>query len=130
MAAFSAAPSCSAPGAAIFMVRSIRHGIGSILKPMASLTDGELSVEIPPPGESHRNRPDWPARFQIFKSAPSQEAIGCMLFIAEAGDQDGTRRAHRKATGRLEVMIGKLVGFACPASTEVGDIGHDTDEVI
>ena len=35
------------PRAAIYMVRDIRRGIGSILKPMGQLTDGELAVDIP-----------------------------------------------------------------------------------
>src|SRR2546423_9599192 len=39
-------------GAAIYLTRDIRRGIGSILQPTGRVTDGELSGEIPHPGET------------------------------------------------------------------------------
>jgi methyl-accepting chemotaxis protein len=55
-------------GAAVFVARSIRHGIGSILKPMGQLTDGELAVQIPHQGESTEIGRIASA-LQIFKAA-------------------------------------------------------------
>ena len=62
-------------GAAIFVVRDISRGIGSILKPMGQLTDGELSVEIPHQGE-HTEIGRIASALQIFKEALIAEGVG------------------------------------------------------
>ena len=105
-------------GAAIYMVRDIRHGIGSILKPMGQLTDGELSVEIPHQGEATEIGRIASA-LQIFKEAlvakkASDEA-------ARAEDAIKASRAQRisAATGNFEAMIGELVDSLSSASTEL-----------
>jgi methyl-accepting chemotaxis protein len=105
-------------GAAIYMVRDIRHGIGSILKPMGQLTDGELSVEIPHQGEATEIGRIASA-LQIFKEAlvakkASDEA-------ARAEDAIKASRAQRisTATGNFEAMIGELVDSLSSASTEL-----------
>ncbi len=105
-------------GAAIYMVRDIRRGIGSILKPMGQLTDGELSVEIPHQGEATEIGRIAGA-LQIFKEAlvakkASDEA-------ARAEDAIKAARAQRisTATGNFETMIGELVDSLSSASTEL-----------
>ncbi|MGZ3312114.1 MAG: methyl-accepting chemotaxis protein, partial [Xanthobacteraceae bacterium] len=105
-------------GAAIYMVRDIRRGIGSILKPMGQLTDGELSVEIPHQGEATEIGRIASA-LQIFKEAlvakkASDEA-------ARAEDAIKAARAQRigTATGNFEAMIGELVDSLSSASTEL-----------
>ena len=105
-------------GAAIFMVRSVRSGIGSILKPMGQLTDGELSVEIPHQGESTEIGRIASA-LQIFKSALISKKESDDAANAEAKIK--TARAERisTATRECEAMIGKLVGSLAAASTEL-----------
>ena len=105
-------------GAAIYMVRDIRRGIGSILKPMGQLTDGELSVAIPHQGEATEIGRIATA-LQIFKEAliakkASDEA-------ARAEDAIKAARAQRvsAATGNFEAMIGELVDSLSSASTEL-----------
>ena len=105
-------------GAAIYMVRDIRRGIGSILKPMGQLTDGELSVEIPHQGEATEIGRIASA-LQIFKQAliakkASDEA-------ARAEDAGNAARAQRisTATGNFEAMIGEMVDSLASASTEL-----------
>jgi methyl-accepting chemotaxis protein len=105
-------------GAAIFMARSIRHGIGSILKPMGQLTDGELAVEIPYQGESTEIGRIASA-LQIFKGALVAKKASDDAAKAEQAVK--TARAERitAATREFEEMIGKLVGSLASASTEL-----------
>src|SRR6202158_1325078 len=76
-------------GAAIYMVRDIRHGIGSILKPMGQLTDGELSVAIPHQGEATEIGRIASA-LQIFK-----EALIAKKVSDEAAKAEGAIKAAR-----------------------------------
>ena len=104
--------------AAIYMVRDIRRGINSILKPMGQLTDGELSAEIP-----HRGEPTEIGRIatalQIFK-----ETLVAKKTSDDAVDADRAVSAARAmrisaATGDFEAMIGELVHSLASASTEL-----------
>jgi methyl-accepting chemotaxis protein len=105
-------------GAAIFVVRDISRGIGSILKPMGQLTDGELSVEIPHQGENTEIGRIARA-LQIFKEALIAKKTSDDA--ASAGAAAKTARAQRisAATGKFETMIGELVGSLASASTEL-----------
>ncbi len=105
-------------GAAIYMVRDIRQGIGSILKPMGQLTDGELSVEIPHQGEATEIGRIASA-LQIFKEA--LVAKKASDDAARAEDAIKAARAQRigTATGNFEAMIGELVDSLSSASTEL-----------
>jgi methyl-accepting chemotaxis protein len=105
-------------GAAIYMVRDIRRGIGSILKPMGQLTDGELSAEIPHRGETTEIGRIATA-LQIFK-----EALVAKKASDDAVDADRAVNAARAqrisaATGDFEAMIGELVHSLASASTEL-----------
>jgi methyl-accepting chemotaxis protein len=105
-------------GAAIYMVRDIRRGIGSILKPMGQLTDGELSVEIPHQGEATEIGRIASA-LQIFKEALVAKKVSDEA--ARAEDAIKAARAQRigTATGNFEAMIGELVDSLSSASTEL-----------
>jgi methyl-accepting chemotaxis protein len=105
-------------GAAIYMVRDISRGIGSILKPMGQLTDGKLSVEIPHQGETTEIGRIASA-LQIFK-----EALVAKKASDDAANADRAVNAARAqrisaATGDFEAMIGELVGSLASASTEL-----------
>jgi methyl-accepting chemotaxis protein len=105
-------------GAAIYMVRDIRRGIGSILKPMGQLTDGELSAEIPHRGETTEIGRIATA-LQIFK-----EALVAKKASDDAVDADRAVNAARAqrisaATGDFEAMIGELVHSLASASIEL-----------
>jgi methyl-accepting chemotaxis protein len=105
-------------GAAIYMVRDIRRGIGSILKPMGQLTDGELSVEIPHRGENTEIGRIASA-LQVFK-----EALVAQKASDDAANADravSAARAQRinAATGDFEAMIGEMVGSLASASTQL-----------
>jgi methyl-accepting chemotaxis protein len=105
-------------GAAIYMVRDIGRGIGSILKPMGQLTDGELSVEVPHQGETTEIGRIASA-LQIFK-----DALIAKKASDDAANADSALKAARAdristATGDFETMIGELVDSLASASTEL-----------
>ncbi|MGB6433586.1 MAG: methyl-accepting chemotaxis protein [Bradyrhizobium sp.] len=105
-------------GAAIYVTRDIRRGIGSILSPMGQLTEGELSVEIPHQGEpTEIGR--IAAALQTFKEAllakrASDDAANADKAIHLAGAQ-----RISAATVDFEAMIGELVGSLATASTKL-----------
>ena len=105
-------------GAAIYMVRDIRRGIGSILKPMGQLTDGELSAEIPHRGETTEIGRIANA-LQIFK-----EALVAKKASDDAAEADRAVNAARTqrisgATSDFEAMIGEMVDSLASSSTEL-----------
>ena len=105
-------------GAAIYVTRDIRRGIGSILSPMGHLTEGELSVEIPHQGEpTEIGR--IAAALQTFKEAllakrASDDAANADKAVHLAGAQ-----RISAATVDFEAMIGELVGSLATASTKL-----------
>jgi len=105
-------------GAAIYLTRDIRNGIGSILTPMGRLTDGDLSVEIPHQGEATEIGRIASA-LQVFK-----EALVAKKASDDAANADvAINAAHAlrisTATGHFEAMIGELVQSLGSASTEL-----------
>jgi methyl-accepting chemotaxis protein len=105
-------------GAAIFVVRDISRGIGSILKPMGQLTDGELSVEIPHQGETTEVGRIARA-LQIFKEALIAKKASDDVANADAAAKTARAQRISTATGNFEAMIGELVGSLASASTEM-----------
>ncbi|MGA7073346.1 methyl-accepting chemotaxis protein [Bradyrhizobium sp.] len=105
-------------GAAIYVTRDIRRGIGSILSPMGQLTEGELSVEIPHQGEpTEIGR--IAAALQTFKEAllakrASDDAANADKAVHLAGAQ-----RISAATVDFEAMIGELAGSLATASTKL-----------
>ena len=103
-------------GAAIYVTRDIRRGIGSILKPMGQLTEGELSVEIPRQNEAT----------EIGRIAAALRTFKEALLAKRASDEaaDAEKAIHladaqriSAATVDFEAMIGELVGSLAMAST-------------
>jgi methyl-accepting chemotaxis protein len=105
-------------GAAIYMIRDIRHGIGSILKPMGQLTDGELSAEIPNRGETTEIGRIATA-LQIFKEALVAKKVSDAAVDADRAVSAARAQRISAATGDFEAMIGGLVGSLASASTEL-----------
>jgi methyl-accepting chemotaxis protein len=105
-------------GAAIYMVRDIRRGIGSILKPMGQLTDGELSVEIPHRGENTEIG-QIASALQVFKEALVAKKASDDVVNADRVVSAAQAQRISAATGEFEAMIGELVGSFASASTEL-----------
>jgi methyl-accepting chemotaxis protein len=105
-------------GAAIYMVRDISRGIGSILKPMGQLTDGELSVEIPDQGETTEIGRIASA-LQIFKEALLAKKASDDAANADAAVKTARAQRISAATGDFETVIGELVGSLASASTKL-----------
>ena len=105
-------------GAAIYMVRDIGRGIGSILKPMGQLTDGELSVAIPHQGEATEIGRIASA-LQIFKEALIAKKASDEATRAEEAVKAARTQRISAATGDFEAMIGEMVNSLASASTEL-----------
>jgi methyl-accepting chemotaxis protein len=105
-------------GAAIYLTRDIRRGIGSILQPMGRLTDGDLSVEIP-----HRGATTEIGRIatalQVFKEALVAKKASDDATSADAAISAAHTQRITTATGHFEAMIGELVESLGSASTEL-----------
>jgi methyl-accepting chemotaxis protein len=105
-------------GAAIYVVRDIARGIGSILRPMSELTKGELSADIPYQG-ANTEIGRIAGALQIFKDAliakrRADEAAGAASAVTMARAE-----TISNATRNFEAMIGELVGSLASASTEL-----------
>ncbi|PSO28058.1 methyl-accepting chemotaxis protein [Bradyrhizobium sp. MOS002] len=105
-------------GAAYYLVRDVSRGIASIIRPMQSLGEGDLSAEVPHRGEKTEIGSMADA-LQIFKEA---------LIAKKAADEEAARDAEAKIergrrvdaiTRKFEAMIGEVVGTVSSASTEL-----------
>jgi methyl-accepting chemotaxis protein len=105
-------------GAAIYVTRDIRRGIGSILKPMGQLTDGDFSIEIPHQGESTEIGQIARA-LQIFKEALIANKASDDAAKAESAIKASRAQRISAATGDFEAMIGEMVGALAGASAEL-----------
>src|SRR5512140_462606 len=105
-------------GAAVFVVRDIGRGIGSILKPMGQLTDGELAVEIPHQGETSEIGRIATA-LQIFKQALIAKKASDEAARTEEAIKAARSQRISAATGDFETMIGEMVNSLASASTEL-----------
>jgi methyl-accepting chemotaxis protein len=103
-------------GAAIYVTRDIRRGIGSILKPMGQLTGGELTVEIPHQGQTT----------EIGRIASALQSFKEALLAKRASDEAANveKAVHLADAQRIsaaavdfEAVIGELVGSLTTAST-------------
>jgi methyl-accepting chemotaxis protein len=105
-------------GAAVFVSQDIRRGIGSILKPMGRLVDGELTVDVPHQGETTEIG-QIATGLQTFK-----DALIAKRASDEAADAEkalNLARAQRigAATTDFQAMVGEMVGSLAGASTEL-----------
>ena len=103
-------------GGAIYITRDIRRGIGSILKPMGQLTDGELSVDIPRQSETTEIG-RIAAALVTFKEALLAKRESDEAANAEKATHLADAQRVSAATLDFEAMIGELVGSLAMAST-------------
>ncbi|MGX7741440.1 methyl-accepting chemotaxis protein [Rhodopseudomonas parapalustris] len=104
--------------ASVMVIRDITTGIGSIIKPMQALGQGDLSADVPYRGVSTEIGAMADA-LQIFKEA---------LIAKKAADEAAAREAEAKiargqrvdsATRQFETAIGQIVETVSSASTEL-----------
>src|SRR5438309_4363274 len=105
-------------GAAYYLVRDVSRGIASIIHPMQSLGEGDLSAEVPHRGE----------RTEIGSMADALQIFKEALIAKKAADEAAARDAEVKIergrrvdaiTRKFEAMIGEVVGTVSSASTEL-----------
>ncbi|SFH98220.1 methyl-accepting chemotaxis protein [Bradyrhizobium sp. Gha] len=104
--------------AAHYLVRDVSRGIASIIRPMQSLGEGDLSAEVPHRGEKTEIGAMADA-LQIFK-----EALIAKRAADEAAGRDADAKIERgrrvdAITRKFEAMIGEVVGTVSSASTEL-----------
>src|SRR5215210_4052942 len=105
-------------GAAIYLTRDIRRGIGSILTPMGRLTDGDLSAEIPHQGETTEIG-QIASALQVFKQALVAKKASDDAANADVAINAAHAQRISTATSHFETMIGELVQSLGSASTEL-----------
>ncbi|WP_315834420.1 methyl-accepting chemotaxis protein [Bradyrhizobium prioriisuperbiae] len=116
--------------AAVYLVRDITRGIGSVIKPMQALADGDLTTEILRQGE-RTEIGQIADKIQVFKDA----LIAKKASDAAASDDDALKvsRAQKidQVTRNFEAMIGDMVAALSAASTELeasaGTLTHTSD---
>ncbi|MCK1338663.1 MCP four helix bundle domain-containing protein [Bradyrhizobium sp. 38] len=105
-------------GAAYYLVRDVSRGIASIIRPMQSLGEGDLSAEVPHRGE----------RTEIGSMADALQIFKEALIAKKAADEAAAHDAEAKIergrrvdaiTRKFEAMIGEVVGTVSSASTEL-----------
>lgn len=105
-------------GAAAYVSQNIRRGIGSILRPMGRLVQGELAVEIPNQGET-TELGQIAGALQSFKEALVAKKISDDAANAEKAVNLQRAQSISSAASDFESMIGKLVGSLVSASNEL-----------
>ncbi|UFW51842.1 MULTISPECIES: methyl-accepting chemotaxis protein [Bradyrhizobium] len=104
--------------AAYYLVRDVSRGIASIIKPMQSLGEGDLSAEVPHRGEKTEIGSMADA-LQIFKEALIAKKAADEAAAADAEAKIERGRRVDAITSRFEAMIGEVVGTVSSASTEL-----------
>ena len=105
-------------GAAYYLVRDVSRGIASIIKPMQSLGEGDLSADVPHRGEKTEIGSMADA-LQIFKEALIAKKAADEAAAADAEAKIERGRRVDAITRKFEAMIGEVVGTVSSASTEL-----------
>jgi methyl-accepting chemotaxis protein len=105
-------------GAAYYLVRDVSRGIASIIRPMQSLGEGDLSAEVPHRGEKTEIGSMADA-LQIFKQALIAKKAADEAAAADAEAKIERGRRVDAITRKFEAMIGEVVGTVSAASTEL-----------
>jgi methyl-accepting chemotaxis protein len=105
-------------GVSIYLVRDVSNGIGSIVKPMQALGQGDLTADVPHRGEKTEIGLMADA-LQVFK-----EALIAKKAADEAAKTDAEAKIERGRrvdgiTRDFEQMIGEIVGTVSSASTQL-----------
>ncbi|MFZ5738235.1 MAG: methyl-accepting chemotaxis protein, partial [Pseudomonadota bacterium] len=104
--------------ASVMVIRDITSGIGSIIKPMQALGQGDLSADVPYRGVST----------EIGAMADSLQVFKEALIAKKAADEAAAHEAEAKiargqrvdaATRQFEAAIGQIVETVSSASTEL-----------
>ena len=115
---------------AIFLVRSITHGIDSVITPMQALADGDLSATVPHQGESTEVG-RIADKVQVFKDALIAKQASDAAAAEEAAHKVERARKVDQITSGFEAMIGDMVAAMSSASTELeasaGTLTHTSD---
>jgi methyl-accepting chemotaxis protein len=102
----------------IFMVRSISHGIASIVRPMQALGAGDMTVLVP--HQREKNEIGTMAdSLQIFKEALIAKRFADDALAADADVKLERGRRVDSITISFESMIGEIVQTLSSASTEL-----------
>jgi methyl-accepting chemotaxis protein len=105
-------------GAAYYLVRDVSRGIASIIRPMQSLGEGNLSAEVPHRGE-RTEIGSMADALQIFKEALIAKKAADEAAAADAAAKIERGRRVDAITRKFEAMIGEVVGTVSSASTEL-----------
>jgi methyl-accepting chemotaxis protein len=105
-------------GAAYYLVRDVSSGIASIIKPMQSLGEGDLTAEVPHRGE-RTEIGSMADALQIFKEALIAKKAADEAAAADAEAKIERGRRVDAITRKFEAMIGEVVGTVSSASTEL-----------
>jgi methyl-accepting chemotaxis protein len=101
-----------------FVVRDISTGIGSIVKPMQALGQGDLTAEVPHQGESTEIGAMADA-LQVFKQALIAKKAADQATAADAEAKIERGRRVDGITREFESMIGEIVETVSSASTQL-----------
>lgn len=104
--------------AAIYLVRDIARGIGSVISPMEALADGNLSTEIPHQGEPTEIG-QIADKLQVFTDALIAKQTADAAAAADAADKVARAQKIDRITRDFEAMIGDTVQALASASTEL-----------
>jgi len=104
--------------AGFYLIRDVSRGIDSIVQPMKSLGEGDLSAEVPHQGEKTEIGA-MADTLQVFK-----EALVAKKAADEAASQEAEAKIQRgqrvdSITREFETMIGELVESLSSSSTEL-----------
>jgi methyl-accepting chemotaxis protein len=105
-------------GVSVYLVRDVSNGIGSIVKPMQALGQGDLTAEVPHRGEKTEIGLMADA-LQVFK-----EALIAKKAADEAAAKDAEAKIERgrrvdNITRDFEQMIGEIVQTVASASSQL-----------
>ena len=102
----------------VLLVRDVSSGIGSIIRPMRALGEGDLSAEVPHQGQ----------KTEIGQMADTLQVFKDALIAKKAADEAAAAEAQAKIlrgqrvdgiTREFEAMVGEMVSSLSSASTEL-----------
>ena len=106
-------------GLALFIIRGIARGIGSVLQPMQALARGELDATVPHQGERTEIGRIADA-VQVFKDGlVRMRALEEETALARAGAEAQRKAAMREMADGFERAVGGIVGIVTAAATEL-----------
>lgn len=108
---------------AAYMIRDVSRGINSIVEPMRSLGEGNLTADVPHRGENTEIGQMADA-LQIFKEALIAKKTADAAASVEAEAKIERARRVEGITRDFETMIGNMVGSLSSSATELEAAAH------